>query len=103
MIPAGLKRLGLAGGQGQDVLGGLFLNNALLALAFIQGLDELTCEVFFLGEDAQALARPGLDLGRIGAHERRSADDALVSDDGEIEREVVAFDAPAPWLAGTGW
>ena len=58
-------------------------------------------EVLFFAQDAESLARPASDLGGVAAHECRSADRSLVADDREIQREVVALDAPAPWLLGT--
>ena len=79
--PGRLEWRGLAGGKREDFLGGLFLNDRLLALAFVQRFDERAREVLFFAEDAKSLAGAGFDLGGVGAHERRSADDALVSDD----------------------
>jgi hypothetical protein len=66
------------------------------ALQGVEGVHEGEAEVFFFGEDAGAFARTVADLGGIGAEERRGDGDVVGVENGEIERNMMALEAPAP-------
>ncbi len=71
----------------------------MIALARCGGVERLQQRaggVLLRAEDPQALARPFAHLRRIAAEERRRRGDQRAVDDGEVQRHVVALDAPAP-------
>lgn len=99
----GRERLDAGFVSGDDLLERGVGENRDLALPFVEGVDELQAEIFFGGEDALAFAGAGADFGGVGADEGRGEEDVLAVDDREVEREVVAFEAPAPGFVGGGF
>jgi hypothetical protein len=65
-------------------------------------MHEGAAEVFFLAESAQSLAGAGPDFAGVGSEEVGGYGDGVTVDDGEVEHEVVAFEAPAPGVGGIG-
>lgn len=93
-------RCDLAFGPGDDVGGGLGLDDSDGALGGIEGTEEGEAQVFLRGQDAESLARALADFGGVGAEERGGSVDQSALDDGDIDREVVSLHAPAPGVGG---
>src|SRR5205085_2393904 len=72
------------------------LEDRLLALLLIERAQQVARQVFFRREHAQSLTRPLFDFSRIRPEKRWRRRHHQAFDDGEIERDVMPFDAPAP-------
>jgi hypothetical protein len=69
-------------------------------LALVEREDQFAADVLLMRQRAEPLARAAAHLGRVRAEERRSGGDQRVSDEREVEREVVAF---GPEAQGSAW
>ena len=74
------------------------------ALRVVERRHQRPRRVFHGPEDAQALLRPfDANLGGIGTEKRRRVGHRGVVGDREVQREVMAFDAPAPRTLAEGF
>ena len=76
--------------------GATFWMTALARCAGVERGHERARRVFALRQDPQALLRALAHLGRVRSEEDRRAGDQRAVDDRELQRDVVALDAPAP-------
>ena len=79
-----------------QIIGGGLIDQGQLELFRGGQLDELAGEIFFGPEDANRALRAGFDQRGIRAVELGGAADDFPLVEGEVEREVVPFEAPAP-------
>src|SRR6266850_6112467 len=68
-----------------------------LLLLVAERIEQLAGVVFRGGESAMPLLRSALQFGGVGAEKRGRRGDNLIAVHGEVERQVMAFDAPAPF------
>ena len=80
-----------------DFRGGLLGEDGLLALAFIEGLNQAQGSLVAIRERTQALTRSLAHLARIRAEESRRGRDDLAVFQREIERQMMPLDPPAPF------
>lgn len=92
----GFEQGDVASGDEEDVVGGFVHDGGFTLLFFGEGVHEFAAEVFLVTESAESLAGAGSDFARVGAEEVGRDGDGVTIDDGEIEHEVVAFEAPSP-------
>ena len=84
------------GVEGEDVPGRFGIDHGVAPLGVVEAADELPGDRFAVVEDAQALARTGADFGGVCAEEERGVGEHAVAPERVVERDVMAFDAPAP-------
>src|SRR5215471_18925538 len=72
------------------------------ALPLAQALDEGARQVLLRGEHPQPALRPRRHVGGIGPEEGWRHGHGLPGHQGEVEREVMALEPPAPWRARAG-
>ena len=70
------------------------------ALRRVHALGQRATQILLARERAQALERARAHLGRIGAEEGRRDGDGLAGHEREVEREMMALEAPAPGRRG---
>ena len=98
----GLQRFRLLVRPGDDVVRGSVGNNGAEALRIVQGQHQRPAKVLLGGKGPATLLRSGqADFGRICAHEIGRHGDFLTVHDGEVDRQMVPFKAPAPGAGGT--
>ena len=86
---------------GDDVVGGLVGEDDGFAGGF-EGGGEGAAQVFDVAEGAEAFAGAFGDFGGVGAEKDGGEGEGLAVGDGDVDREVVALEAPAPGAAGFG-
>lgn len=92
----GFEQGDVASGDEEDVAGGFVHDGGFNLLFLREGMHELAAEVFLVPQRAQALSRAGADFSGVRAQQVGGDGDGVTIDDGEIEHEVVAFEAPSP-------
>ena len=86
----------------EDFRRGLWAEDDFILAAGNEAADEGAGEVFFGSEDAQAGERSLADLAGIGAEKRGGERNFFPLHVGEIQGNMVAFEAPAP-ARGIAW
>ena len=89
-------------GSRENISGCLVCDKGFLELSRFERMKQRSGEVFFICQDLQSLAWAFFDQRWIGSHEMRRGGNCPAMGNGEIEGEVVSFNAPAPGLRG-GW
>lgn len=98
----GIEGGGLAVFETEDFGGGFFAEDDVGFSCGEKRGGEGAGDVLLGGEDAQALFRALADFAGIGAHERGRHGNAFARDEGDVDRKVVALEAPAPALRVAG-
>ena len=74
----------------------LSLSKRRLELRFVEVQHQFPAEVFDFSKDPESFLWSGFDYGWVGSVEKRSGGEDLLSLQGEVDAEVMAFKAPPP-------